>query len=103
VIGVERVARRITALNDYRSGIPAQLFRARLGVVTAVAERREFIEVRKRFAAAVEWGPMIDCHCRFDEADPEARFTERMRPQLMSAEALPALRCVWPLGHRVIL
>jgi hypothetical protein len=79
VIGIERVARRITALNDCRSGIPAQLFRARLGVVTAVAERRELIEMWKRFAAAVEWGPVIDRNCRFDEADPETGFTERMR------------------------
>jgi hypothetical protein len=71
--------------------------------VAAITECRELIEVWKRFAAALEWDPVIDRNRRLNETDLKACFTERMRTQLVSAEALPALRCVWPLGHRVIL
>jgi hypothetical protein len=60
VIWVQGIAVHVATLNNFGSGLSAQLLRSSLCVVTPLAQRRELIEVRKRLATAVDRDPVID-------------------------------------------
>jgi hypothetical protein len=60
MIWVERITMHVAALNNFGSGLSAQLLRSSLCVVTPLAQRRELIEVRKRLATALDRDLVID-------------------------------------------
>ena len=82
MIRIERVAENIAALAQ---PILAHLLGARLGVVATLAQRGEFIEMRKWIATALDWGAVIDDGSGLNSTDLKACLTKWVLAQLMPA------------------
>jgi hypothetical protein len=82
VIGIERVAEDVTALAQ---PILAHLLGARLGVVATLAQRGEFIEMRKWIATALDWGAVIDDGSGLNSTDLKTCLTKWVLAQFKPA------------------
>jgi hypothetical protein len=96
VIRIKRVAEDIAA---FAQPILAHLLGARLRVVATLAQRGEFIEMRKWIASALDWGAVIDDGSGLESADLKACLAKWVLAQFKPAQPLPSLRRVWPNCH----
>jgi hypothetical protein len=78
VIWIQRIATRVATLNNFGSGLSAQLLRSSLCVVTPLAQRRELIEVRKRLTTSFDRLAMVNSNCRLDLSVLQACLTQRI-------------------------
>jgi hypothetical protein len=83
VIWIQRIATRVATLNNFGSGLSAELLRSSLCVVTPLAQRRELIEVRKWLATALDRDLVIDRNRGLNSANLKTCLTEWVRTQLM--------------------
>ena len=97
MISIERITAHVATFRQ--PALLTHLFGTGLSVMATRTQRGELVESRKWLAAILDTDAMIYCDRRFNSANLQACLAERMKLQLLPAEALPLLGGVWPLRH----